>query len=118
MDDSKSRGGGTSGADDERDEAYSQLRRAMVLEQLVRRGIRDPRVLEAMSIVPRHRFVDPALAAHAYEDRPLAIGHGQTISQPYMVARASELAAPGAPVPPREVGAGRRYPSRVITGVG
>jgi len=114
VDDSKSRGGGTSGADDERDEAYSQLRRAMVLEQLVRRGIRDPRVLEAMSIVPRHRFVDPALAAHAYEDRPLAIGHGQTISQPYMVARATELAAPRATDRALEVGAGSGYQAAVL----
>ena len=115
MDDSKSRGGsGTSGADDDRDEAYSQLRRAMVLEQLVRRGIRDPRVLEAMSIVPRHRFVDPALAAHAYEDRPLGIGHGQTISQPYMVARATELAGPRATDRALEVGAGSGYQAAVL----
>ena len=86
----------------------------MVLEQLVRRGIRDPRVLEAMSIVPRHRFVDPALAAHAYEDRPLAIGHGQTISQPYMVARATELAAPRATDRALEVGAGSGYQAAVL----
>ena len=64
------------------------------MEQLVRRGIRDPRVLGAMATVPRHRFVDPALEPQAYDDRPLAIGYGQTISQPYMVARATELAAP------------------------
>ena len=115
MDDSKSRGGsGTGGADDDRDEAYSQLRRGMVLEQLVRRGIRDPRVLEAMSIVPRHRFVDPALAAHAYDDRPLGIGHGQTISQPYMVARATELAAPRATDRALEVGAGSGYQAAVL----
>ncbi|HXU07038.1 MAG TPA: protein-L-isoaspartate O-methyltransferase, partial [Polyangia bacterium] len=55
----------------------------MVLEQLVRRGISDPRVLEAMGAVPRHRFVDRGLEMNAYDDRPLAIGHGQTISQPY-----------------------------------
>ena len=61
----------------------------MVEEQLVRRGIRDPRVLEAMTKVPRHRFVEAALASQAYDDRPLAIGFGQTISQPYMVARAT-----------------------------
>ena len=115
MDDSKSRGGsGTGGADDDRDEAYRQLRRGMVLEQLVRRGIRDPRVLEAMSIVPRHRFVDPALAAHAYDDRPLGIGHGQTISQPYMVARATELAAPRATDRALEVGAGSGYQAAVL----
>jgi protein-L-isoaspartate(D-aspartate) O-methyltransferase len=115
VDDSKSRGdSGTGGADDDRNDADSQLRRSMVLEQLVRRGIRSPRVLEAMSIVPRHRFVDPALAEHAYEDRPLAIGHGQTISQPYMVARATELAAPRATDRALEVGAGSGYQAAVL----
>jgi len=86
----------------------------MVLEQLARRGIRDPRVLEAMSVVPRHRFVDPALATQAYDDRPLAIGFGQTISQPYMVARATELAAPRATDRVLEVGAGSGYQAAVL----
>jgi protein-L-isoaspartate(D-aspartate) O-methyltransferase len=86
----------------------------MVLEQLVRRGIRDPRVLEAMTIVPRHRFVDPALVGQAYEDRPHAIGYGQTISQPYMVARATELAAPRATDRALEVGAGSGYQAAVL----
>ena len=86
----------------------------MVLEQLVRRGIRDPRVLEAMTAVPRHRFVDPALAAQAYDDRPLAIGYGQTISQPYMVARATELAAPRETDRALEVGAGSGYQAAVL----
>jgi protein-L-isoaspartate(D-aspartate) O-methyltransferase len=86
----------------------------MVFEQLVRRGIRDPRVLEAMAIVPRHRFVTPGLVSHAYEDHPLAIGHGQTISQPYMVARATELAAPVATDRALEVGAGSGYQAAVL----
>src|SRR5215470_2300713 len=86
----------------------------MVLDQLVRRGIRDPRVLEAMTVVPRHRFVDPSLADQAYEDRPLAIGYGQTISQPYMVARATELAAPQATDRALEVGAGSGYQTAVL----
>ena len=115
MDDSKSRGGsGASVVDDEREETFSQLRREMVFEQLVRRGIRAPRVLEAMAIVPRHRFVDAAIALHAYDDRPLAIGHGQTISQPYMVARATELAAPRATDRALEVGAGSGYQAAVL----
>jgi len=63
----------------------------MVAEQLVPRGVDDPRVLEAMSIVPRHLFVDPALSSHAYQDSSLPIGEGQTISQPYMVAKMSQL---------------------------
>jgi protein-L-isoaspartate(D-aspartate) O-methyltransferase len=86
----------------------------MVIEQLARRGIRDPRVLGAMGTVPRHRFVDAALAEDAYEDRPLPIGHGQTISQPYMVARATELAAPRATDRALEVGAGSGYQAAVL----
>ena len=76
----------------QRDSATSTLewaaaeRRAMVERQLRRRGIRDERVLEAMAELPRHEFVPPELIAQAYEDHPLPIGGGQTISQPYMVA--------------------------------
>ena len=98
----------------EEEARFAELRRAMVLEQLVRRGIRDPRVLGAMGTVPRHRFVDPALANEAYEDRPLAIGYGQTISQPYMVARATELAAPRSTDRALEVGAGSGYQAAVL----
>jgi protein-L-isoaspartate(D-aspartate) O-methyltransferase len=86
----------------------------MVLDQLVRRGIRDPRVLEAMRVVPRHRFIDPGLELQAYDDRPLAIGYGQTISQPYMVARATELAAPQPTDRALEVGAGSGYQAAVL----
>ena len=96
------------------DVSFELLRRAMVDEQLVRRGIKDGRVLDAMATVPRHRFVDPALAEHAYEDRPLAIGYGQTISQPYMVARATELAAPQPTDRALEVGAGSGYQAAVL----
>jgi protein-L-isoaspartate(D-aspartate) O-methyltransferase len=116
VDDSRSRGGSGSGAGpvDDPEDAYLIARRSMVLDQLVRRGIRDPRVLEAMTIVPRHRFVDPGLATQAYEDRPLAIGFGQTISQPYMVARATELAAPQPNDRALEVGAGSGYQAAVL----
>jgi protein-L-isoaspartate(D-aspartate) O-methyltransferase len=65
---------------------FPKERLAMVEEQLRRRGISDPRVLEAMAKVPRHLFVPENYRASAYEDRPLPIGEGQTISQPYMVA--------------------------------
>ncbi|WP_448874516.1 protein-L-isoaspartate(D-aspartate) O-methyltransferase [Desulfobulbus propionicus] len=58
----------------------------MIEEQLVARGITDPRVLDAMRTVPRHLFVEDAMQAHAYGDFPLPIGSGQTISQPYIVA--------------------------------
>jgi protein-L-isoaspartate(D-aspartate) O-methyltransferase len=65
---------------------YLPARRRMVEEQIKRRGITDQRLLDAMLEVPRHAFVDEALASQAYGDHPLAIGQGQTISQPYMVA--------------------------------
>ena len=64
----------------------------MVSTQIEARGVRDPRVLDAMRKVPRHRFMPESERAHAYDDRPLPIGHRQTISQPYIVALMSELA--------------------------
>jgi protein-L-isoaspartate(D-aspartate) O-methyltransferase len=69
----------------------SQRTRARMVERLREQGIRDARVLEAMSGVPRHLFVEEALASRAYEDSALPIGFGQTISQPYVVARMIEI---------------------------
>jgi protein-L-isoaspartate(D-aspartate) O-methyltransferase len=66
-------------------------RMRMVADQIVRRGVNDPRVLAAMRAVPRHRFVPERLQATAYDDNPLPIGYGQTISQPYIVAKMTEL---------------------------
>ena len=77
------------------DSRMAARRSEMVEEQLVRRGIADQRILAAMRAVPRHCFVEPSLRHLAYEDRPLPIGGEQTISQPFMVARVTELAAPG-----------------------
>ena len=65
---------------------FSMLRQRMVNEQMRSRGIRDERVLEAMTRVPRHEFAPPRYRDQAYEDHPLPIGEGQTISQPYIVA--------------------------------
>ena len=65
---------------------YAEARRKMVDSQLRARGIHDPGVLRVMEDVPRHLFVPPDLVNQAYDDRPLDIGAGQTISQPYMVA--------------------------------
>jgi protein-L-isoaspartate(D-aspartate) O-methyltransferase len=96
------------------DARFAEARRQMVTEQLVPRGIADPRVLAAMAAVPRHLFVAPALADEAYGDRPLSIGFGQTISQPYMVARATELAAPREGDRVLEVGAGCGYQAAVL----
>jgi protein-L-isoaspartate(D-aspartate) O-methyltransferase len=102
------------GAGTEDDARFIEARRQMVAEQLVRRGIRDERVLAAMSVVPRHCFVDGAAAESAYADHPLPIGFGQTISQPYMVARATELAAPRSTDLALEVGAGCGYQAAVL----
>ncbi len=87
----------------------------MVAEQLVPRGIDDPRVLEAMSIVPRHLFVDAALASHAYQDSALPIGEGQTISQPYMVARMSQLLELKGDERVLEIGTGCGYQTAVLS---
>src|SRR5688572_5337882 len=86
----------------------------MVETQLARRGIRDPLVLEAMASVPRHHFVDADWQTVAYEDRPLPIGFGQTISQPFMVARATELAQPQPTDRALEIGAGCGYQTAVL----
>jgi protein-L-isoaspartate(D-aspartate) O-methyltransferase len=105
--------GGDGGEGDGTDE-HTDARRSMVIEQLVHRGIRDARVLGAMGLVPRHRFVESSLAEMAYDDRPLSIGHGQTISQPYMVARATELAEVRPTDRALEVGAGSGYQAAVL----
>lgn len=90
----------------------------MVKRQIEARGIRDPLVIRAMSRVPRHLFVQEALAAHAYDDAALPIGYGQTISQPFMVARMSEMleAVPGMRI--LEIGAGCGYQAAVLADMG
>ena len=93
---------------------YPVARRKMVEDQLVRRGIADPRVLEAMRRVPRHEFVDPGMAAQAYEDRPLNIGFKQTISQPYMVALMTELLALQGGERVLEIGTGSGYQTAIL----
>lgn len=86
----------------------------MVDEQLRRRGIRDERVLAVMDRVPRHRFVPRGSEHHAYHDQPLSIGLGQTISQPYMVARMTELLRPRRGMRVLEVGTGSGYQAAVL----
>lgn len=94
------------------------MSREELLEELVRMGIRDPEVLRAMAEVPRERFVPPELKHLAWENRPLPIGAGQTISQPYIVARMTELLRvyPGAKV--LEVGTGSGYQAAVLAHLG
>lgn len=91
-----------------------EQRLAMVRRQIEGRRVRDPRVLEAMRSVPRHRFVPRSAAGAAYEDHPLPIGVGQTISQPYIVALMAEAAEvmPGDRV--LEVGTGSGYGAAVL----
>lgn len=90
----------------------------MVTEQLVARGVSAPRVLDAMRQVPRHLFVPAEYADDAYADEPLPIGHGQTISQPYIVALMTELAhiEPSARV--LEIGTGSGYQAAVLAEMG
>ena len=89
-------------------------REAMVREQIEARGVRDPRVLQAMRRVPRHRFVPGALAAEAHADHPLPIGGGQTISQPYIVAAMAEALALTGIERVLEVGSGSGYMAAVL----
>lgn len=93
---------------------WQSLRLAMVAEQIRKRGILSPRVLEAMERVPRHRFVPPELAALAYNDEPLAIGERQTISQPYMVAAMTEALELTGVERILEVGAGSGYQAAIL----
>jgi protein-L-isoaspartate(D-aspartate) O-methyltransferase len=89
-------------------------RERMVEEQLVRRGISDARVLEAMRKVPRHRFVEEALRDRAYGDHPLPIGEGQTISQPYMVAAMTQLLRLTGSEKVLEIGTGSGYQTAIL----
>lgn len=89
--------------------------RERLIQRLAEAGIRDTAVLEAMRKVPRHLFVDEALASRAYEDSALPIGHGQTISQPYTVARMTEaLLQHGRPDTVLEIGTGSGYQTAVL----
>ncbi|MEO8273774.1 MAG: protein-L-isoaspartate(D-aspartate) O-methyltransferase [Chloroflexota bacterium] len=104
-------------AADDRDDV-ERARSDMVAHQLERRGIRDARVLEAMASIPREAFVSGVPPARAYDDRPLPIDAGQTISQPYMVARMSELLAIEGGDRILEIGTGSGYQAAVLARLG
>ena len=105
------RGGGTSNGIG----MTSARTRERLIQRLVEQGIRDPRVLDRIRNVPRHLFVDEALASRAYEDTALPIGHGQTISQPYVVARMTEaVTVGGTPKKVLEIGTGCGYQTAVL----
>lgn len=92
--------------------------RAMIETQIERRGVRDARVLDAMRAVPRHAFVPPELRSQAYEDAPLPIGAGQTISQPYMVAAMTAALQLTGNERVMEVGGGCGYQAAVLSKLG
>ncbi len=96
---------------------YRRRRDRMVEEQLIGRGIRDPRVLEAFRHIPRHRFVEEALQGKAYGDTALPIGFGQTISQPYIVALMTELLQLRTGQRVLEIGAGSGFQSAILSQV-
>jgi protein-L-isoaspartate(D-aspartate) O-methyltransferase len=91
-----------------------RAREAMVKDQIEARGVRDPRTLAALRKVQRHLFVPPEVAAQAYGDHPLPIGHGQTISQPYIVAFMTEALGLRGGETVLEVGTGSGYQAAVL----
>jgi protein-L-isoaspartate(D-aspartate) O-methyltransferase len=94
---------------------FARARELMIQKQIIARGVRDPRVLAAMREVPRHLFVDPAYENQAYEDHPIPIGQGQTISQPYIVALMTELLHLKPSDRVLEIGTGSGYQSAVLS---
>jgi protein-L-isoaspartate(D-aspartate) O-methyltransferase len=94
---------------------YQAKRETMVREQIEQRGVRNAKVLRAMLATPRHLFVPEALRSQAYEDYPLPIGHGQTISQPYIVALMTELLDPQKDHKVLEIGTGSGYQAAVLS---
>ncbi len=93
---------------------FTIARKRMVEEQVIARGVKDKRVLDAMLKVPRHKFVEEALEGKAYQDAPLPIGEKQTISQPYMVALMSEALGLKGSETVLEVGTGSGYQAAIL----
>jgi len=101
-------------SDREASRDFDEARLSMVREQIESRGVRDPRVLAAMEAVPRHELVPEDMRDFAYEDRPLPIGLGQTISQPYIVAAMSEAVRLQGGERVLEVGTGSGYQAAIL----
>lgn len=97
------------------DKEYAIAVKRMISEQIVARGISDPRVIETMTRVPRHLFVDDALKSQAYTDAPLNIGEGQTISQPYIVALMTERLNLTGTEKILEIGTGCGYQTTILS---
>lgn len=96
-------------------DALAAERRSMIEKQIRKRGVSSRRVLEAMAAVPRHEFVPPEFRDHAYADKPLPIGEGQTISQPYMVAAMTEALELMGSERVLEIGTGSGYQAAVLS---
>lgn len=107
------------GCTPDKDHDYTHARKRMLHHQLTGsgRGIKDERVLAAMRTVPRHEFVPEDVRFSAYEDRPLPIGHGQTISQPFIVAFMTEQLRPQPSDKVLEIGTGSGYQAAVLSGL-
>jgi protein-L-isoaspartate(D-aspartate) O-methyltransferase len=90
------------------------VRERMVADQIRARGVRDPRVLDALTKVPRHLFLPEGQRDEAYQDRPIPIGHGQTISQPYIVAYMTEALQVGPAHRVLEIGTGCGYQTAIL----
>jgi len=99
----------------QQEKEYAKQREAMVKKQIESRGIKDSATLAAMRKVPRHLFVPNDQMVHAYEDRPLPIGLGQTISQPYIVAYMTEVIKPKPNFRVLEIGSGSGYQAAVLS---
>ncbi len=93
---------------------YTKLRKQMVERQIIARGVKDTNVIRAMEKVPRHKFVPPSEEAYAYLDEPRPIGHGQTISQPYIVAFMTEQLHLRPTDRVLEIGTGSGYQAAVL----
>ena len=108
---------GTAAATEPNEAAFASLREQMVKSQIARRGVADHEVLRAMNTVPRHRFVPKELLDEAYDDTPLPIGYGQTISQPYIVAYMTEIIKVNRGSTVLEIGTGSGYQAAVLSAV-
>lgn len=101
-----------------KDNGFVNERKRMVEEQIISRGIKDKKLLEAMLEVPRHKFVPEEWQEYSYSDGPLPIGYGQTISQPYIVALMTELLGLSSGDKVLEIGTGSGYQAAILSRIG
>jgi protein-L-isoaspartate(D-aspartate) O-methyltransferase len=99
------------------EDAYRERRNAMVKQQIENEGVRSPAVLAAMRSVQRHLFIPESMRSYAYSDRPVPIGYGQTISQPYIVAYMTQVIDPQPGFKVLEIGTGSGYQAAILSGI-